>query len=124
MSSPLKADKKKKKKNSMIYKLTDWLVTLRLTPKTSLGIPTIRGKTIRVSLLSKREMVVVWLSETEQAGKFNGKFTDVPLLEKSAPPMSDIHVSNAVVIKMMKGLVPQRLWDQMNFILESLKNLR
>ena len=42
-------------------------------------------------------------SETEQADEFNGQFTDVfsktsesviPLLEKSAPPMSDIHVSN------------------------------
>ena len=52
-------------------------------------------------------------SETEQAEEFNGKFTDVfsktsesevPQLEKSAPPMSDIHISNEDVIKMMKGL--------------------
>ena len=52
-------------------------------------------------------------SETEQAEEFNGQFTDVffktsgnevPLLEKSAPPMSDIHISNEGVIKMMKGL--------------------
>ena len=52
-------------------------------------------------------------SETEQAEDFNGQFTDVfsktsesevPLLEKSAPPMSDIHISNEGVIKMMKGL--------------------
>ena len=49
-------------RNSMICMLTNWLVTLRLTPKTSIGIPTVRGKTIRVSLLSKGEMVVVWLS--------------------------------------------------------------
>ena len=45
-----------------IKKLTNWLVTLRLTPKTSIGIPTVRGKTIRVSHLSKREMVMVWLN--------------------------------------------------------------
>ena len=53
-------------------------------------------------------------SETEQ---FNGQFTDVfsktaenevPLLEKSAPPMSDIHISNEGVIKMMKGLNPSK----------------
>ena len=55
-------------------------------------------------------------SETEQA-EFNGQFTDVfsktlesevPLLEKSAPPMSDIHISNEDVIKMMKGLNPSK----------------
>ena len=42
-------------------------------------------------------------SDTEQAEQFNGQFTDVfsktsesevPLLEKSAPPMSDNYVSN------------------------------
>ena len=52
-------------------------------------------------------------SETEQAEEFNGQFTDVfsktsenevPPLEKS-PPMSDIHISNECVIKMMKGLI-------------------
>ena len=54
-------------------------------------------------------------SETEQAEEFNGQFADVvsktsenevPLLEKSAPPMSDMHISNEGVIKMMKGLNP------------------
>ena len=47
-------------------------------------------------------------SETEQAEEFNDQFTDVffktsenevPLLEKSALPMSDIHSSNGGVIK-------------------------
>ena len=47
-------------------------------------------------------------SETEQAEEFNVQFTDVfsktsenevPLLEKSALPMSDIHISNEGVIK-------------------------
>ena len=99
--------------------LTNWLVTLRLTPETSNTIPTVKGKTIRVSLLSKREMVVSGLaeSETEQAEEFNGQFTDVfsktsesevPQFETSAPPMSDIHISNEGVIKMMKGLNPSK----------------
>ena len=57
---------------------------------------------------------MVWLSGTEQAEEFNGQFTyvfsktsenEVPLLEK-APSMSDIHISNEGVIKMMKGLNP------------------
>ena len=56
-------------------------------------------------------------SETEQAEEFNGQFTDVfsktsenevRLLEKSTPPMSDIHISNEGVIKMMKGLNPSK----------------
>ena len=101
----------------MVCMLTNWFVTLRLTPKTSIGIPKVKGKTVRVSLLSKGEMVLVWLSETEQAEESNGQFTDVfsktsenevPLPEKSAPPMSDIHISNEGVIKMMKGLNPSK----------------
>ena len=57
-------------------------------------------------------------SETEQAEEFNGQFTDVfsktlenevPLLEKSAPPMSDIHISNESFIKLMKGLNPSNM---------------
>ena len=72
-------------------------------------------------------------SETEQTEEFNGQFTDVvsktsesevPLLENSAPPMNDIHVSNEGVIKWWKAWIPRRLWDLMNFILESLKKLR
>ena len=56
-------------------------------------------------------------SETEQAEELNGQFTDifsktseseVPVLEKSAPPLSDIHISNEGVIKMMKGLNPSK----------------
>ena len=56
-------------------------------------------------------------SETEQAEEFNCQFTDVftktsesevPLFEKSAPPKSDIHISNEGVIKMMKGLNPSK----------------
>ena len=60
---------------------------------------------------------MVWLSLNEQADEFNGKFTDVVsktsenevlLLEKSAPPMSDIHISNEGVIKTRKGLNPSK----------------
>ena len=71
-------------------------------------------------------------SETEKGKEFNGHFTavfsktsesGVPLLKKLAPPMSDIHVSNKGVIKIMKSLNPSKLSDLMNFILESLKSL-
>ena len=57
-------------------------------------------------------------SETEQAEEFNGQFTDVfskisesevHLLEKLAPPRSGIHVSNEIVIKLMKGLGPDEV---------------
>ena len=49
--------------------------------------------------------------------EFNGQFTDVfsktsenevPLLEKSAPPLSDIHISNEGVIKIKKVLNPSK----------------
>ena len=67
--------------------------------------------------LKKRNGSVLAESETVQAEEFNGQFTDVfsktsenevPLLEKSAPPMSDCHISNEGVIKMMKGLNPSK----------------
>ena len=57
------------------------------------------------------------LAETEQAEEFNGQYTDVfsktsesevPLLEKSALLVSNIHVLNEDVIKMMKGLNPSK----------------
>ena len=73
-------------------------------------IPTVRGKTIRVFLLSKREMVMVWLSlKLNRLRSLTVSLqmyseSEVPLLEKSASPMSDIHVSNESVIKMKKGL--------------------
>ena len=71
-------------------------------------------------------------AETEQAEECNDQFIDVfsktleseaPLLEKSAPPMSDIHISNEGVIKMMKGLKPSKALGP-DYILESLKNWR
>ena len=72
-------------------------------------------------------------SEIEQAEEFNGQFTDVfsktsenevPLLEKSAPPMSDIHISNEGVIKMMKGLNPSKALGPDELHPRALKNLR
>ena len=73
-------------------------------------------------------------SETEQAEEFNGQFTyvfsktlenEVPLLEKSAPPMSDIHISNEGVIKMKKGLHvnPSKALGPDEFHLRVLKEL-
>ena len=70
-----------------------------------------------ISPLKRRNGSGLAESETEQAEEFKGQFTDVfskisksevPLLEKSAPPMSDIHISNEDVIKMMKGLNPSK----------------
>ena len=85
-------------------------MTLKVTPQTSIGIPTVRGKTIKDNIPPLKRSSGRGLAEsaTEQAEEFNGQFTDVfsktsesevPLLEKSAPPMSDIHVSNEGVIK-------------------------
>ena len=54
-------------------------------------------------------------SETEQAEEFSGSDvfsktleSEIPLLQKSALPMSDIHISIEGVIKMMKGLNPSK----------------
>ena len=67
-----------------------------------------REKTFRVSLLSKGEMVVVWLSlqlswlrssmVSLQIYRQTSE-SEVPLLDKSARPMSDIHISNESDIK-------------------------
>ena len=68
--------------------------------------------------LKRRNDSGLTLSETEQAEEFNGQFTDVfsktserevPLLEKSGLPMSDIRFLNEGVIKMMKGLKSHNL---------------
>ena len=71
-------------------------------------------------------------SATEQAKDFNGQFTDVfsktseseiPLLEKSAWLMNDIHVLNEGVIKMMKGLNPSKALGRGELQPEVLKEL-
>ena len=56
-------------------------------------------------------------SESEKAAEFNGKFTDVftkskysqvPLLDRSAPFMADIVVTKEGVTKCLKGLNPSK----------------
>ena len=119
-----------------VNKLVDAML---VNPKhicTSVGIPTVRGKSIKVYIkgnpkyfyrytnsqkkdnqgippFKRRNGSGLAESETGQAEEFNDQFTDAfsktseseaPLLEKSSPPMSDMHVSNEGIIKMMKGL--------------------
>ena len=56
-------------------------------------------------------------SELEQAEELNGQFTDVfnksehtqvPLLNRSAPFLKEIHVSAGGVTKLLKGLNPSK----------------
>ena len=70
-----------------------------------------------ISLFKRRNDSGLAESETEKAEEFNGQFTDVfskiseseaPLPEKSAPLMSDIHISNECITKMMKSLNPSK----------------
>ena len=91
-------------------------MALRLTPKLLSVHQQSEGRPSGCFSFQRRNGSGFSKSETEQAEEFNGQFTDVfsktsenevPLLEKSALPMSDIHVSNGV-IKMMKGLNPSK----------------
>ena len=65
--------------------------------------------------LKKRNGCGVAQSESEKAAEFNGQFTDVftkskysqvPLLDRSAPFMEDIVVTKEGVTKLLKGLNP------------------
>ena len=65
--------------------------------------------------LKKRNGGGVAQSESEKAAEFNGQFTDVftkseysqvPLLDRSAPFMEDIVVTKEGVTKLLKGLNP------------------
>ena len=67
--------------------------------------------------LKKRNCSGVAQSESEKAAEFNGQFTDVftkseysqvPLLDRSAPFMEDIVVTKEGVIKLLKGLNPSK----------------
>ena len=72
--------------------------------------------------LKKRNGGGVAQSESEKAAEFNGQFTDVftkseynqvplPLLDRSAPFMEDIVVTEEGVTKLLKGLNPSKaLW--------------
>ena len=88
---------------------------LRLLTTTRFLLVSIRKDNQDIPPLKRRNGSGLGESETEQAEEFHGQFTDVfsktsesevPLFEKSAPPISDIHISNEGVIKMMKGLNP------------------
>ena len=67
--------------------------------------------------LKKRNGGGVALSESEKAAEFNGQFSDVftkseysqvPLLDRSAPFMEDIVVTKEEVTKLLKGLNPSK----------------
>ena len=75
--------------------------------KDTQGIPPLKRKTGKG----------VAQSDLEKAEEFNGQFTDVfnkneytqvPLLDRSAPFMNDIAVSKDGVIKLLKGLNPSK----------------
>ena len=70
-----------------------------------------------ISPLKKRNGGGVAQSESERAAEINGQFTDVftkseysqvPLLDRSAPFMEDIVVSKEGVTKLLKGLNPSK----------------
>ena len=63
------------------------------------------------------QSIMVQKSESQKAAEFNGKFTDVftkseysqvPLLDRSAPFMEDIVVTKEGVTKLLKGLNPSK----------------
>ena len=67
--------------------------------------------------LKKKNGGGVAQSESEKAAEFNGQFTDVftkseysqvPLLDRSAPFMEDIVVTKEGVTKFLKGLNPSK----------------
>ena len=70
-----------------------------------------------IPFLKRRNGKVVAQLNLKKAEKFNGQFTDVfnknehtqvPLLDRSAPFMDDIVVSNDGVTKLLKGLNPSK----------------
>ena len=98
----------KNKKNVNFWASKSWLdkwiqVTYLLTLKTCHYTNSQKKDNQFISALKRRNSSGVAKSKTEQAKEFNGQFTnvfsktlesEVPLLEKSAQPMSDIHISN------------------------------
>ena len=102
----------------MIFMGTFWLAMLRLIPRISTGTSLVRKRTPRVfRLLLKRNGSCVAQSESEKAAEFNGQFTDVftkseysqvPLLDRSAPFMEDIVVTKEGFTKLLKGLNPSK----------------
>ena len=91
---------------------------LRLIPRTFTGTSIVRKKDAQgIPPLKKRNGGGVAQSESEKAAEFNGQFTDVftkseysqvPLLDRSAPFMEDIVVTKEGVTKLLKGLNPSK----------------
>ena len=74
--------------------------------------------------MKKRNGGGVAQSESEKAAEFNGQFTDVftkseysqvPLLDRSAPFMEDIVVTKEGVTKLLKGLNPSKALESDEF---------
>ena len=91
---------------------------LKLIPRTFTGTSMIRKKAAQgIPPLKKGNGGGVAQSESEKAAEFNGQFTDVftkseysqvPLLDRSAPFMEDIVVTKEGVTKLLKGLNPSK----------------
>ena len=87
-------------------------------PRIFTGTSIVRKRAPRVSPpLKKRNGCGVARSESEKAAEFNDQFTDVftkseysqvPLLDRSAPFMEDIFVTKEGVTKLLKGLNPSK----------------
>ena len=85
-----------------------------------------------ISPLKKRNGGGVAQPESEKAAEFNGQFTDVftkseysqvPLLDRSAPFMEDIVVTKEGVAKLLKGLNPSKALGPDELHLRVLKEL-
>ena len=91
---------------------------LKANPKDFYGDNNIQKKDAQGILpLKKRNGGGVAQSESEKASEFNGQFTDVftiskysqvPLLDRSAPFIEDIVVTKEEVIKLLKGVNPSK----------------
>ena len=60
------------------------VANIKVNPKGFYRYPTVRGKTIRVSLLSKREMVMVWLRL--KLGKLRSSLVSLQIFSKTNDP--------------------------------------
>ena len=92
---------------------------VKANPKDFTGTSIVRKRTPMVfpPPLKKRNGGGVAQSESEKAAEFNGQFTDVftkseysqvPILDRSAPFMEDIVVTKEGVTKLLKGLNPSK----------------
>ena len=93
------------------------MADIKVYPRSLLSINSQRKDNQSIPPRKKRNGSDLAESESEQAEEFNGQFTDVfsrtsesevPILERSAASMSDTHVSNKGVVKMIRGLIPSK----------------